>query len=389
MNIVVAVDSFKGSCSAEQACAAITKGLTQYNSALNVIQIPIADGGEGLLQILKNSTQLKQQQHHEIVVTGPYGQKVTASYITISNHKAILEMAQSCGLELTPISQRNVLNATSYGLGQMLKHALEKGHRHIVIGLGGSATNDGGIGFAQALGARFFDVNDNLIPEPASGKDLIRVHRVDVSALHPRLHEVVIEASCDVNNPLLGPTGATWIYGMQKGADRSALEQLELGMINFNQVMTSTCNYNVDTIEGSGAAGGMGAALHWFANGSLRPGIELVLELLDARQSIQNADLIITGEGKLDKQSSFGKAPAGIAKLASEYNKPVVALCGSLGEGAEILYQHNINAMWSICPRPITLEAPMAEAENLLTHCTESLIRTLDIGQKIAQSYQR
>ncbi|VEJ53167.1 glycerate kinase [Pragia fontium] len=383
MKIVIAIDSFKGSCSAQQACQAIASGLTRYRHDITTYQLPIADGGEGLLQILNESPSLKGLIKHSLTVSGPYGQQVDAEYLMLDGGTAIIEMAQACGLELTPKEKRHSAKASSYGLGQLVKQALDQGCQHIIIGLGGSATNDGGIGFAQALGVQFFDRQHNLIPAPACGEDLIRVNAVDISQLHPAISNTLFEASCDVNNPLLGDNGATRIYGPQKGATAAQLDQLEAGMVNYHQVLSQILNHSVNQIPGSGAAGGMGAVLLWFTQAQLRPGIELVLELLDAEKLIKDADLIITGEGKLDKQSSFGKAPVGVATLAATYNKPVIALAGSLGEGANLLYQNNIDAMWSICPRPISLEQAMQDVEVLLADTAEALIRTLNVGMRL------
>lgn len=383
MNIVIAVDSFKGSCSAQQACAAIASGLTRYCPDITTNQLPIADGGEGLLQILNASPLLEGKTNRKMAVTGPYGQQVQAEYITLGKEKAIIEMAQACGLELTPKNHRNTAKASSYGLGQLIHQVLDSGIRHIIIGLGGSATNDGGIGFAQAMGVQFFDKDNRLIPEPACGEDLIRVYRANLDKLHPAVKDTRFEASCDVNNPLLGLNGATYIYGPQKGANQQQLAQLEMGMNNYHRVLCHQLSNDTNLTPGSGAAGGMGAALMWFTKAKLRPGIELVLELLNAESLISHADLVITGEGKLDKQSSFGKAPVGVANLAAAHNKPVIAIAGSLGDGSDLLYQHNINAMWSICPGPISLEDSMNNAEALLSDTAEALIRTIHIGMRL------
>lgn len=385
MKVVIAVDSFKGSCSAEQACTAIALGMMRYQPNLQIEQFPIADGGEGLLQVLKKNGILQQQNPCVINVTGPYQQTVSAPYLCLSdNRTAVLEMALTSGLELTPKFMRCAGKATSYGLGQLLKRVLQQGYRHIIIGLGGSATNDGGIGFAQALGVKFYDKAGKIIASPACGFDLTRVARVDLSELYPAIHDAVIEASCDVNNPLLGEMGATWIYGRQKGATDDELMQLEEGMKNFNQVMTETIGHDISLKPGCGAAGGMGAALNWFTNGKLRSGIELVLDRLGIRKAIEQTDLVITGEGKLDKQSSFGKAPIGVAKLARYYHKPVIAICGTLGDDAEILHEY-IDAMWSICSGPMTLEQAMEHGEVLLAKTAEQIIRTVNIGCGLGQ----
>lgn len=384
MNIVIAIDSFKGSCSALQACQAIANGITRYRKDITICQLPITDGGEGLLQVLHDSPLLSGKEICTLEVTGPYGQSVQAKYLRLDGQKAIIEMAQACGLELTPKTMRNTAKASSYGLGQLVKHALDNGYLHLIIGLGGSATNDGGIGFAQALGVRFYDKNDRLISAPACGDDLARIVRIDDSQLHPAVSTAQFEVSCDVNNPLLGPNGATWVYGPQKGADEAQLTRLEGGMENYHRVLTQASGKEVNTIPGSGAAGGMGAALLWFTNAELKPGISMVLELLDAQKFIKEADLVITGEGRLDEQSRFGKAPVGVAALAAANRKPVIAIAGSLGEGAPLLHQHHIDAMWSICPRPISLDDAMQNVQMLLADTAESLIRTLTVGSGLA-----
>lgn len=384
MNIVIAIDSFKGSCSASQACEAIAHGITRYRSDITVCQLPITDGGEGLLQVLQESPLLSGKEICTLEVTGPYGQRVEAKYLKVDGQKAIIEMAQACGLELTPKAMRNASKASSYGLGELVKHALDNGARHLIIGLGGSATNDGGIGFAQALGVRFYDQNNRLLSAPACGEDLIRVARIDSSQLHPAISTAQFDVSCDVSNPLLGPNGATWIYGPQKGADDAQLTRLEGGMENYHRVLTEASGKDVNALPGSGAAGGMGAALLWFTHAELKPGISMVLGLLDAQKYIQAADLVITGEGRLDAQSRFGKAPVGVAALAAVYHKPVIAIAGSLGEGASLLHQHHIDAMWSICPRPISLDDAMQNVQKLLADTAESLIRTLTVGSGLA-----
>lgn len=384
MKIVIAIDSFKGSCSAKEACEAIEAGILNYNSTFKVTKLPIADGGEGLIDILSGNSALNNKSsYHTLTVCGPYSKPVNAGYLVLNQETVIIEMAQACGLELTPKLERNALYATSYGLGELVKIVLDKGYRHIIIGLGGSATNDGGIGFAQALGVKFYDKNQQIISSPASGKDLSRVTYMDISDIHPAIKITNFEASCDVSNPLLGKNGATYIYGPQKGATEETLEQLEKGMAQYSAVVSSSLGADTPSVSGTGAAGGMGAALLWYTQATLKPGIELVLSLLDAGKYICDSDLVITGEGRLDRQSSFGKAPVGVANLAATYGKPTVAIAGSIGNGAEELYQHNIQAMWSICPGPIDLENSMKNAKQYLSRTAESLIRTVCLGKNI------
>lgn len=379
MKIVIALDSFKGSCSAQAACIAVAKGLCRVRDDLELTLMPVSDGGEGLLATLAKS-RLPDVSWHTCCCRGPYGQSVTSSYL-LAGEKAILEMAQCCGLELTPQSQRDVRFASSYGLGELLRVVLDKGIRHVILGLGGSGTNDGGIGFAQALGVRFYDQQDNLIAVPACGIDLQRVQRVDVSGLDERLGQTKIQVSCDVSNSLLGEQGATFVYGIQKGADSATLAQLEAGMTHYCQQVSTAVNHDVQHVAGSGAAGGMGAALLWFTRARLLPGIELVLELLNAERDLSQARLVFVGEGWLDKQSAFGKAPVGVAKMAARYQLPVIALCGGRDESSRELYQRHVTAIWSICPRPMTLKEAMTDCENLLADAAENVLRTFLAGR--------
>ncbi len=288
MKIVIALDSFKGSCSAQAACAAVAQGLRRVDQTLELVEMPVSDGGEGLLSTLADSPLLKGAVWQQQRCTSPYGFYLQADFLILPGERAIIEMAQSCGLELTPPAQRDVRQASSYGLGEQVKAALDAGCRHLIIGLGGSATNDGGIGFAQALGARFWRKDGTLLPAPAAGQDLAHIQRIDLSGLDPRLQQSEIQASCDVTNPLLGEHGATWVYGAQKGADEAALCELEAGMAHYSQLLTQTLGFDVSGRPGAGAAGGMGAALIAYTGATLRPGIDLVLELLNAERSPHN-----------------------------------------------------------------------------------------------------
>lgn len=261
MKIVIALDSFKGSCSAQAACAAVAQGLRRVDQTLELVEMPVSDGGEGLLSTLADSPLLKGAVWQQQRCTSPYGLSLQADFLILPGERAIIEMAQSCGLELTPPAQRDVRQASSYGLGEQVKAALDVGCRHLIIGLGGSATNDGGIGFAQALGARFWRKDGTLLPAPAAGQDLAHIQRIDLSGLDPRLQQSEIQASCDVTNPLLGEHGATWVYGAQKGADEAALSELEAGMAHYSQLLTQTLGFDVSERPGAGAAGGMGLRL--------------------------------------------------------------------------------------------------------------------------------
>ncbi len=384
MKIVIALDSFKGSCSAQLACESVAEGLKRVVSDLDITLLPVSDGGEGLLDAIEKSPLLTQVESHQFNCQGPYGQQISAKLLMLPDQTAIIETAECCGLELTPIAQRNAEKATSFGLGQAVKVALDLGSQQIIIGLGGSATNDGGAGFAQALGAEFFDHQQQLITHPIAGRDLSTISHIDLKKLDPRLAQVTFFASCDVENPLLGEQGATYVYGRQKGADDASLQRLESGMVHFSSLMHQLTGKNYADAAGAGAAGGLGAGLKWFVGAQLQPGIELVLKLLDAQSYIQQADLVIVGEGRLDSQTVQGKAPVGVAELALHYGVDAIALCGSFTADSKVLYHHGIKAMWSLCNGPMSLDTAMTEGAALLADSAENLMRTLIVGQGIS-----
>ncbi|ELY3855095.1 glycerate kinase [Providencia huaxiensis] len=377
MKIVIALDSFKGSCSAQLACQAVAEGFERVSSELDVTLLPISDGGEGLLESLEHSPVLLGVTPYTFNCTGPYGSKVDARLLVLEGKTAFIEMAQCCGLELVQAEHRQVEKASTYGLGEMVKHALDLGCTRIIIGIGGSATNDGGAGFAQALGAEFYDNDQQLIEFPINGENLINIAKINFDKFDPRVADVEFNVSCDVENPLLGKNGATYIYGSQKGADKAMLDKLELGMAHYAQLMTKITGKDFSLDAGSGAAGGLGAGLRWFVSAKLEKGIDLVLGLLGAESYIQQADLVIVGEGRLDSQSANGKAPVGVARMASHYGVPTIALCGGYSEDSRILYQHGITAMWSLCPGPVSLEQAMVNGERYLADTAENLLRTV------------
>ncbi|TCL03389.1 glycerate kinase [Sodalis ligni] len=380
MKIIIALDSFKGSCSAQAACAAVARGLRKVDARLELVEMPVSDGGEGLLATLAESPLLSGVRRRRIGCVGPYGQPLQAEFLVLADGRGVIEMAQCCGLELTPTSGRDVRQASSYGLGQMVLAAMDCGCRHLIIGLGGSATNDGGLGFAQALGARFYRLDGTMIGEPGCSADLAQIAHADLSGLDPRLATITLQVPCDVTNPLLGINGATWVYARQKGADDTALVEMESGMANYAEVLSRITGRDIGETPGAGAAGGMGAALLWYADGQLLPGIGLVLSLLNAPTHFQHASLVIIGEGRLDRQSAFGKAPIGVAREAARYSVPAIALCGGRDEDSRSLYQHHVQAMWAICPRPMSLDESMAACETLLADTAENLLRTLKVG---------
>lgn len=375
MKAVVAMNAFKGCLSAAAACSAVARGLHKFNPALEVVQIPVSDGGDGLIEALQDTLIRRGFHKLETVVTGPYG-KMTPCTLLGKDDCCLIEMAQCSGLALHPVSELRAAKSTSYGLGEAVIFALSHGFKDIKIGLGGSATNDGGAGFAQALGVRFFDRDGEEILRPVCGEDLASLSAVDVSTIDPRVEQAEFTGTCDVSNPLLGPEGATAVFGPQKGAGKEDLELLEQGMQHYSRLLQreSGCNY-ADT-PGSGAAGGMGAALLWFCHASLRQGIEVVLELLEFDAALAGCSVVFTGEGRMDAQSAYGKAPAGVAFRAKQYHLPVLALCGSIAADAQILYASGIDAMFAVCDGPLSLEQSVQQAPELLEKCSCNVIRT-------------
>lgn len=377
MKIVIALDSFKGSCSVKAACQSVANGFQRVSKNLDLSLLPVSDGGEGLLEALEHSSVLKDVQQHQFICTGPYGQTIESKLLTLAGNIGVIELAECCGLELTPKTERNPEHASSYGLGQAVKKAMDLGCTKIIIGLGGSATNDGGAGFAQALGAEFYSVGKQRISRPITGGDLISLESIEINELDERIKHIDFYASCDVTNPLLGPTGATYVYGGQKGATGVALDRLEAGMRHYAHLMHQVYGKDCANEPGAGAAGGMGAALKWFLSAKLDSGIALVLSLIGAESYIRQADLVIVGEGRLDSQSANGKAPVGVARMARKHGVPVVAICGGYSEDSTALYDEGISAMWSICPGPVTLEEAMKNGEKNIANTAENLLRTI------------
>jgi len=291
-----------------------------------------------------------------------------------------MEMAQASGLELVPRDKRNPLTATTYGTGELIKAALDEGCRTIIIGIGGSATNDGGAGMAQALGARLLDSSGREISRGGAG--LLQLDRIDVAGLDPRLAETEIRVACDVTNPLYGPQGASYIYGPQKGADADMVKILDRALQHWAEVIKRDLGMDVADIPGAGAAGGLGAGLLAFAGGKLQPGLDLVLEVLKMEEILASGlDLVITGEGSINQQSLYGKVPVGLARRAKRYGIPVVAIVGSIGPGAEAVYQHGIDAVISIAPGPITLEESLSRAGELIREAAHTALRLFRIGR--------
>jgi glycerate kinase len=378
INIIVATDSFKGSISTLEAADSIERGIRKVYPSAEIIKIPVADGGEGTVKALvKNSNGIFKT----IEVTGPLGDKIKAEYGIINGNTAIIEMAAASGLTLVSEDKRNPMLTTTYGTGQLIKDALDEGCKKILIGIGGSATNDGGVGMAQALGVSFKDSNGNELA--FGGGSLDKLEMIDCSQIDNRIENVEIVVACDVTNPLCGVEGASAIYGPQKGADKLMVELLDKNLSNFASKIKEQLGKDVSEIPGAGAAGGLGAGLLAFCNAEIQSGIDMVLSLVEFEKLLESADLVITGEGKIDGQSVKGKVPYGIGKIAKKFNVPVIAIVGTIGENSEKMHDYGIKVIVSIAEGPITLMDAMDSADELIEKAAERVMRIIKIGQTI------
>ena len=379
MRIIVAPDSYKGSVSALGVAEAMTRGIHQVFPDAEVVQVPIADGGEGTVDSLVAAT-AGRLLHTE--VRGPLGEPVRAQWgVSGDGNTAFLEMAAASGLPLVPAALRDPRRTSTFGTGQLIKAALDAGLRKVVIGIGGSATNDGGSGMARALGVRFLDAEHQELPE--GGAALARLARLELSELDPRLAECTLLVACDVDNPLCGPRGASAVYGPQKGATPAMVEELDAALGRFAAVATAATGRAVQALPGAGAAGGLGAGLLFFTPASLRPGVAIVLETTDFDTLVQGADLVLTGEGRTDFQTAMGKAPVGVAAAAKRHAVPVVCLSGGLGEGAELVLAHGIDALLSVVPQAMPLEVCMAQGVELIEAAAARMCRLLKVGMSL------
>jgi len=357
MKIVVAPDSFKGSLTAVEVSDAIEQGVREIFPGAEIVKIPMADGGDGTVQCLVNATggEILREK-----VTGPLGNGVLASYGILGDEKtAVIEMAEASGLTLVPENKRNPLITTTYGTGQLIKSALDQGCRKMIIGIGGSATNDGGAGMVQALGAKLLDKDTEEIG--FGGGELKKVFRIDTKYLDNRLSETKVLIASDVSNPLCGSKGAARIYGPQKGATPEIIEELDESLGHFAEIIKRDLNKDIKDIPGAGAAGGLGAGLMAFLNAELRPGIEIIIEVVRLDQAIKDADMVITGEGKIDSQTIYGKAPIGVAKIAKKYNIPVIAVAAIIGDDVDIVHQHGIDNLIKVSEPPMSLTEPKSK----------------------------
>lgn len=379
MKIVIAPDSFKESLSALQAAGAIEKGFQDTFPEAEYLKIPMADGGEGTVQSLVDATggTIIEKQ-----VTGPLGEPVNAFFGVLGGGKtAVIEMAAASGLHLVPNEKRNPLLTTTRGTGELIRSALDQGVEHIIIGIGGSATNDGGAGMIQALGGRLLDQSGQEIAP--GGGHLSELAVIDLSLLDSRLKKVKIDVACDVDNPLTGPKGASAVFGPQKGATAEMVQQLDKNLSHYADVMEQTVGKSIRHVPGSGAAGGLGAGLLAFLDAELKRGVEIVLEAVRFQERVKGASLVITGEGRIDSQTIYGKTPIGVAKAAKQYGIPVIGIAGSLSEDSDIVLQHGIDALYSIVPGVIPLTKAIQQAEYYLQQTARHIARTIKISRNI------
>ncbi|OEF99799.1 glycerate kinase [Vulcanibacillus modesticaldus] len=377
MKIVIASDSFKGSLNSLEVAKAIESGIKKVYPRADIIKFPIADGGEGTVQAFISSI------GGELVttnVTGPLGTKVTATYGILTDKKtAVIEMAAAAGITLVPQDQLNPLITTTYGVGELIRHALDRGCTEFIIGLGGSATNDGGAGLAQALGYKLLDADDQEIA--FGGGSLQNLRRIDATNVDHRIFKANFIVASDVTNPLYGPNGATYIYGPQKGATPKMLNELDNGLKNFAKIIYRDLKKDIHNLPAAGAAGGLGGGLFAFVNATLKRGIDIIIEKANLKKYLHDADYVITGEGKIDSQTINGKVPVGVAKIAKEYNVPVIALAGYVDDKSFLTHEAGIDAIFSIINYPITVEQAMepTTAKMFLTKNAEEIFRLIKL----------
>ena len=376
MKIVIAPDSYKESLSALEVAQAVEAGFRQVFPDADYVLVPVADGGEGTVDAMVAATGGRKET---VTVSGPLGEPVEAFYgLTGDGDTAVIEMAAASGLALVPPDRRNPLLTSSRGTGELIRAALDAGARRFILGIGGSATNDGGAGMVQALGARLLDLEGRELD--GSGGDLARLERIDVSALDPRLAECRIEVACDVDNPLTGARGASAVFGPQKGATPEMVQALDANLARLARIVGRDLGVAVDTVPGAGAAGGMGAAMLAFFGATLKPGIEIVTAAVDLDTHVRDADLVITGEGRIDFQTVHGKTPIGVARVAKRHGKPVIGIAGSLGAEVGVVHAHGIDAVFSVLGKPCTLDEALRDAAANVELTARNVAAVLRIG---------
>lgn len=380
MKLLFASDSFKGSLSSKQTVELLAKAAREVFGEIEYSGVPVADGGEGTVDAV---VQAEHGEYITVEVYGPLMERTNARYGKLDDQRAVIEMAAASGLPMIPGNMRNPLYTTTYGTGEMIRDALDKGFRDISIAIGGSATNDGGMGCARALGVRFLDAEGNELQ--GIGADLEKVTEIDVSELDPRIRETKITVMCDVTNPLTGKDGATYTFGAQKGATPEIQERLEAGMVNYRNVIIRQFGIDPDEIRGGGAAGGLGTALMVFLHGEMKSGIDTVLDLISFDRRLEGVDLVVTGEGRTDWQSCFGKVMQGVGERSARKDIVAVGLSGSLGRDASKIFEHGIESLITSVDSPMQIEEAISRAEELYYLAAVRMFRFIKAGMKIAR----
>jgi glycerate kinase len=379
MKIVIAPDSFKESLTALAVANEIEAGFRAFFPDAEYVKLPVADGGEGTVQAMIDAS---GGRRIELQVTGPLGEPVSAFYGLMGDGAtAVIEMAAASGLEQVPPARRNPMHTTSYGTGQLILNALDAGARRFVLGVGGSATNDGGAGMLQALGGRLLDATGAELN--AGGGALAALARIDLSGLDARIKDSVFDIACDVSNPLVGPQGASAIFGPQKGATPAMVEQLDANLRHYAEVIARDLGQHVAEIPGAGAGGGIGAGMMVFLGGRLRPGSEIVMAAVGLDAAVAKADLVITGEGRIDGQTVHGKTPVGVARVARRHGKPVIAIAGGLAAGAAAVHEHGIDAVFGAVSRPCTVDEALVDAARNVRSAARNIAAVLCLGGKL------
>ena len=378
MKFLFASDSFKGTLSSEQIITLLDAAAKNVFPDCETMGIPVADGGEGtidaVISVLHGSI-------YEVDVHGPLMEEVVSRYGETGNGAAVIEMAAASGLPMVPVDKRDPRVTTTYGTGELIKTALDRGCRDITIAIGGSATNDGGMGAMRALGIHFLDENGEELP--GCGNDLARVADIDISGLHSAVKDAKFTIMCDVNNPLTGPDGATYTFGKQKGGSPEILDELEQGMIHYAALIREKVGTDVDQIPGSGAAGGLGAAFCVFLKAEMKSGIETVLDLIHFDELLEGVDLVITGEGRIDWQSAFGKVPSGIGNRCRKKGIPAIAIVGGMGDKAEMIFDHGIDSIITTINGAMGIDEALERAEELYAGAAERAFRMVKAGMRL------
>lgn len=387
MKIILAPDSFKENLTSLQVATALEKGVKRVLPKANCIKVPMADGGEGTVQSLVDGTGGKFLRKK---VIGPAGNKVSARYGMLADGEtAVIEMAEASGLHLVSGKTQNPLKTTSYGTGELMLEAAKRGAKKIIIGIGGSATNDGGIGMAQALGVRFLNKRGQEITELGAGGMINKIGSIDIKNLNPLIKKVKIIVACDVNNPLCGKKGASTVFGPQKGATPAMVKTLDANLKHLATIIKKDLKKSVVSVKGAGAAGGLGAGLFAFTNAKMKSGVDIVIEATELHKHLRGADLVITGEGRVDFQTAFGKTPSGVAKAARKHRVPTVAIGGGITDDANGVFTHGIDGLESACARDMSLDVAISHSKPHLTNAAERVVRLILIGKKMAMSKRR